>query len=223
MKIKLLIQACVKFILGLVFIGILLFLPAWTFEYWNAWLFIALLFIPMFLVGIILWVKNPQLLEKRLKNKEKENTQKTVINVSVIVFIIGFIISGLDFRYEWSQISIEFVILGSIMLIISYGLYVEVMRENTYLSRIIEVQKEQKVIDTGLYRIVRHPMYFSTILLFLSFPIVLGSVFSFIIFLVFPFLLVKRIKNEEEVLEKELDGYKEYKQKVKYRLIPFIW
>lgn len=223
MKIKLLIQACVKFILGLVFIGILLFLPAGTFEYWNAWLFIALLFIPMFLVGIILWVKNPQLLEKRLKNKEKENTQKTVINVSVIVFIIGFIISGLDFRYEWSQISIEFVILGSIMLIISYGLYVEVMRENTYLSRIIEVQKEQKVIDTGLYRIVRHPMYFSTILLFLSFPIVLGSVFSFIIFLVFPFLLVKRIKNEEEVLEKELDGYKEYKQKVKYRLIPFIW
>lgn len=223
MKIKLLIQACVKFVLGLVFIGILLFLPAGTFEYWNAWLFIALLFIPMFLVGIILWIKNPQLLEKRLKNKEKENTQKTVINVSVIVFTIGFIISGLDFRYGWSQISIEFVIFGSIMLIISYGLYVEVMRENTYLSRIIEVQKEQKVIDTGLYRIVRHPMYFSTILLFLSFPIVLGSVFSFIIFLGFPFLLVKRIKNEEEVLEKELDGYKEYKQKVKYRLIPFIW
>ena len=220
---KLLFQAIFKFLLGVLMITLLLFLPAGTMNYWNAWLLMGLLFIPMFIAGIILWLKNPKLLKKRLNVKEKESEQKEVIGMSLIIFVAGFILAGLDFKYGWSNMPIWVVTTASIIFVISYILYAEVLRENTYLSRTIEVQENQKVIDTGLYGIVRHPMYMATTLLYLSFPIVLGSFISFIIFLPFPFVLVKRIKNEEEVLEKGLDGYKEYKEKVKYKMIPFIW
>ena len=222
-NIKLLFQALTKYILGLVMIGLLLFWPAGTFAFWNAWLFMGLLFIPMFILGVILWFKDKELLRKRLQSKEKETEQKEVILISLLLFVGGFIIAGLDFKYGWSYLPKEVTIISSIALIISYILYAEVMRENTYLSRTVEVQENQKVIDTGLYGIVRHPMYFATTLLFLSFPLVLGSLISVIIFLIFPFTLVKRIKNEEKVLEEGLKGYKEYKQKVKYKMIPFIW
>lgn len=220
---KLLIQAITKFLLGVLMVVLLVFLPAGTLNYWNAWLLMGLLFVPMFIAGIILWLKNPELLKKRLNAKEKEGEQKQVIGMSLIIFILGFVLAGLDFRYRWSNMPIGGVILASIIFAIAYILYAEVLRENTYLSRTIEVQENQKVIDTGLYGIVRHPMYFATILLFLSFPLVLGSWVSFAVFCFFPFLLVKRIKNEEIVLESGLEGYKEYKKKVKYRMIPFIW
>ena len=222
-NIKLLFQALTKYVLGLVMIGAMLFWSAGTFNYWNAWLFIALLFIPMFILGVILFIKDKELLRKRLKSKEKETEQKEVILISLLLFIGGFIIAGFDFKYGWSYLPKEVTIVSSIILLVSYILYAEVMRENTYLSRTVEVQENQKVIDTGLYGIVRHPMYFATTLLFLSFPLVLGSLISFIIFLIFPFTLAKRIKNEEKVLEEGLKGYKEYKQKVKYKMIPFIW
>jgi len=220
---KLFFEAIFKFILGVVMIALLLFLPAGTFLFWNACLLMGLLFIPMFIAGIILWLKNPDLLKKRLDAKEKEGEQKKVIGMSAIIFILGFVLAGLDLRYGWSNMPVWTVATASVIFIISYILYAEVLRENTYLSRTIEVQENQKVIDTGLYGIVRHPMYFATTLLFLSFPVVLGSWFSFAIFCFFPFVLVKRIKNEEDVLENGLEGYKEYKQKVKYRMIPFIW
>lgn len=220
---KLLFQAIFKFILGVLMIVVLLFLPAGTVNYWNAWLLMGLLFIPMFIAGVILWIKNPNLLRKRLNVKEKESEQKRVIGMSLIIFVLGFIIAGLDFRNGWSNMSVGVVVGASVIFVISYILYAEVLRENAYLSRTIEVQENQKVIDSGLYGIVRHPMYFATTLLFLSFPIILGSWISFAIFCFFPFVLVKRIKNEEKVLENGLEGYKEYKQKVKYRMIPFIW
>ena len=222
-KSKLLIQTLVKFILGIVLIGILLFLPAGTLEYKNAWLLMGLLFIPMFFVGVVLFIKNPELLEKRIKNKEKEDIQKKVIDISIILFLIGFIISGLDFRFGWSNLNNIVIYIASFVLLFSYGMYIEVLRENAYLSRTIEIQENQKVISTGLYGIVRHPMYLATLLLFMSFPLVLGSLYGFIIFLGFPFVLAKRIKNEEKVLEEGLEGYIEYKQKVKFKMIPFIW
>lgn len=222
-KLELMLKGMSKFIIGLLMIGILLFLPAGTFAYWNAWLFIALLFIPMFCLGIVLFIKAPILLEKRLKSKEKETTQKEVILLSLFVFVGGFVIAALDYRFQWSVLPDWLVGIASVVLLISYGLYAEVMRENAYLSRTVEIQENQKVVDTGLYGIVRHPMYFATTLLFLSFPVVLGSGISFLIFCLFPCLLVKRIKNEEKVLEEGLEGYKEYKQKVKYRMIPFVW
>ena len=223
MNIKLFFEAIIKFILGVVIIGLLIFVPANTINYWNGWLFMGLLFIPMFLAGIFMMVKSPELLRKRLNAKEKENEQKLVVKLSGLMFLIGFIIAGLNYRYGWIIIPDYIVIISSVLFIISYILYAEVLRENAYLSRTIEVQENQKVIDTGLYGIVRHPMYAATILLFLSMPLVLGSVISFIIFLVYPFIIAKRIKNEEEVLEKELKGYSEYKKKVKYKMIPFIW
>ncbi len=223
MDIRLLLNAIGKFTAGLVLVGLMLFLPAGTMNYSNGWLFILLLFVPMFLLGGWLWIRNPELLEKRLNTKENENEQKKVISLSLIFFIVGFIVSALDFRFQLTYLPLWVIIFGSVLLLVSYGLYAEVMRENTYLSRTVEVQENQKVIDTGLYGIVRHPMYFATTLLFLSFPLVLGSGIGFVIFLVQPFLLVKRIRNEEEVLEKGLEGYTEYKKKVKYRLIPFIW
>lgn len=222
-KLELMLNGMSKFIIGLLMIGILLFLPAGTFAYWNAWLFIALLFIPMFCLGIVLFIKAPILLEKRLKSKEKEITQKEVILLSLFVFVGGFVIAALDYRFQWSVLPDWLVGIASVVLLISYGLYAEVMRENAYLSRTVEIQENQKVVDTGLYGIVRHPMYFATTLLFLSFPVVLGSGISFLIFCLFPCLLVKRIKNEEKVLEEGLEGYKEYKHKVKYRMIPFVW
>jgi len=220
---KLFFEAIIKFTLGVLIVGLLIFLPAGTLNYWNAWLLMGLLFIPMFIAGIILMIKNPDLLKKRLDAKEKEGEQKKIIGMSAIIFILGFVSAGLDFRNGWSNMPLWVVKSASVIFIISYILYAEVLRENTYLSRTIEVQENQKVIDTGLYGIVRHPMYFATTLLFLSFPVVLGSWFSFAIFCFFPFVLVKRIKNEEDVLENGLEGYKEYKQKVKYRMIPFVW
>lgn len=220
---KLFIQAIIKYILGVVSIGALLFIPACSFEYWNGWLFMGLLFIPMFIAGIILMIKNPELLRKRLNAKEKENEQKEVILFSGLMFFSGFIIAGLNYKYNWIEVPNIIVIISSILFIIAYILYAEVLRENIYLSRTIEVQENQKVVDTGMYGIVRHPMYAVTILLFLTMPLILGSIISFIIFLIYPFIIAKRIKNEEEVLEKDLKGYTEYKKKVKYKLIPFIW
>ena len=220
---KLFFEAIIKFALGVLIIGILIFLPANTINFLNGWLFMGLLFIPMFIAGIIMMIKSPDLLRKRLNAKEKENEQKQVVALSGLMFFAGFIISGLNFRYSWIVIPNIVVIISSIIFIISYILYAEVLKENAYLSRTIEVQENQKVVDTGLYGIVRHPMYSVTILLFLSMPLVLGSIISFVIFLVYPLIIAKRIKNEEAVLEKELVGYSEYKKKVKYRLIPFIW
>ena len=223
MNIKLFFEAIIKFILGVVIIGLIIFVPANTINYWNGWLFMGLLFIPMFIAGIVMMVKSPELLRKRLNAKEKENEQKLVIKLSGLMFLAGFIIAGLNYRYSWIVLPNIVAIISSVVFIISYILYAEVLRENAYLSRTIEVQENQEVIDTGLYGIVRHPMYAVTILLFLSMPLILGSFISFIIFLVYPFIIAKRIKNEEEILEKELKGYLEYKKKVKYKMIPYIW
>lgn len=223
MNMKLFIEAIIKFALGVLIIGALVFIPANTLSYWNGWLFMGLLFIPMFIAGIIMMIKSPELLKKRLNAKEKENEQKQVILLSGLMFLAGFIIAGLNYRFGWVLLPKSVEIVSSIIFIIAYILYAEVLRENVYLSRTIEVQENQKVVDTGLYGIVRHPMYAVTILLFLSMPLVLGSLISFAIFLVYPFIIAKRIKNEEEVLEKELEGYAEYKKKVKYKMIPFIW
>ena len=223
MKIKLFIQAIIKFTLGITIIGILIFAPAQTINYWNGWLLMGLLFIPMFIAGIIMIIKSPNLLEKRLNAKEKEREQKKVILYSGLMFLSGFIIAGLNYKYNWIMIPNIVVIISSIIFILAYIIYAEVLRENEYLSRTIEVQENQKVIDTGLYGIVRHPMYGATILLFLTMPLILGSIISFVIFLIYPFIIAKRIKNEEEVLERELLGYTEYKNKVNYKMIPFIW
>ena len=220
---RLLLQAITKFLIGSFIVGALVFIPAGTFDYWNGWLFMGLLFIPMFIAGIVLMIKNPELLRKRLNAKEKENEQKQVVALSGLMFLSGFIVAGLNYRFDWIELPGIIVALSSVLFVISYILYAEVLRENTYLSRTIEVQENQKVIDTGLYGIVRHPMYAVTILLFLTIPLILGSIISFAIFLVYPIIIAKRIKNEEIVLEKELNGYSEYKKKVKYRIVPFIW
>lgn len=223
MTLKLFISAILKFSLGAVLVGLLIFLPAGTFAYFNGWLFMGILFVPMFLAGLVMMVKNPKLLESRLDAKEKETEQSLVVKLSGLMFLAGFIVAGLGVRYGWYTLPKPVVIVSAVVFLIAYILYAEVLRENTYLSRTIEVQEGQKVIDTGLYGIVRHPMYSVTLLLFLSMPLVLGSIYSFVIFLAYPFIIAKRIKHEEKFLEKELNGYKEYKQKVKYRLIPFIW
>lgn len=204
-------------------IGLILFLPAGTWNYPNGWRFCALLFIPMLILGTVLFFKAPELLKKRLASKETETDQKQVIALSLLMFIGGFVIAGLDFRFGWSNLPGWAVNAASVILLVSYGLYAEVMRENAYLSRTVEVQEGQKVIDTGLYSIVRHPMYMASTVLFLSMPLVLGSLPAFAVFLIYPLLLVKRIKNEEAVLEEGLPGYAEYKKKVKYRMIPFVW
>lgn len=223
MSIKLFFEAIIKIILGILLVGLLIFLPAGTFNYFNGWLLCGILFIPMFIAGIIMMIKSPELLKRRLSAKEKIGEQKIVILLSLLMFICGFVLAGLDFRFEWIKLPNFVSIIGCILFIIAYLLYAEVLRENVYLSRTIEVSENQKVIDTGLYSIVRHPMYMATVILFLSMPLVLGSIISFIVFLIYPFIIIKRLKNEEEFLEKELKGYKEYKEKVKYRLIPFIW
>lgn len=223
MNIKLFLQAIIKYLCGVLIVGCLLFIPANSFEYWNGWLFMGLLFIPMFIAGIILIIKNPELLKKRLNAKEKENEQKWVLLFSGLMFLSGFIVAGLNYRYKWIEIPNMVIIISSILFIIAYILYVEVLRENTFLSRTIEIQDNQKVIDTGLYGIVRHPMYAVTMLLFLTMPLVLGSMISFMIFLIYPIIIGKRIRNEEKILEKDLKGYTEYKKKVKYKVIPFVW
>lgn len=216
-------QAIWKFVLGVAAAGVLLFLPAGTFYYWNAWLLMGILFIPMFFAGIILIFKNPELLRKRLNIKERQTEQKRVIKFSVLMFLMGFVIAGLNFRFKWIMLPDRISWTGAVIFLLAYLLYAEVLRENAYLSRTVEVQKGQRVIDTGLYGIVRHPMYSTTIILFLSMAAVLGSVISFVVFLTYPFIIAKRIRNEEAVLEKGLDGYIEYKEKVRYRIIPFIW
>ena len=220
---KLIFNALTKFIIGLLFVGLLLFLPAWTLNYPNAWLFITLLFVPILILGIVLFIKSPDLLEKRLNAKEKENTQKSVVGISAIIFLVGFIVAGLDYRFNLTYVPKYVVIIASCVLLVSYALYAEVMRENVYLSRTIEVQENQKVIDKGLYKIVRHPMYAVTIWLFLSIPLILGSWYSLICFTLYIPVIIARIINEEKVLEKSLDGYTDYKKRTKYRLIPFIW
>lgn len=223
LDLKLFIQAIVKFLSGIILLSVLLFIPAGTLYYWNAWLFFGALFIPMFIAGTVLMFKNPELLRKRLNAKEEEAEQKSAILLSSLMFVGGFVVAGLDFRFKWLVLPKGVVIAATVVFLLAYLLFGEVLRENTYLSRTIEVQENQKVISTGLYGIVRHPMYTATIFLFLSMPLVLGSLFSFIIFLLYPFIIAKRIKNEEEVLEKNLEGYSEYKKRVKYRMIPFIW
>ncbi len=220
---KLMIKALIKFIFGLGLVMALLFLPAGTLRYPFGWLFIALLFVPMLILGIVLSIKAPTLLEKRLNSKEKESTQKGVIAISGLFFVGGFIVAGLDFRFGWSRVPFGLVIAASVILLISYALYAEVMRENAYLSRTIEIQQGQKVIDTGLYGIVRHPMYAVTIWLFLSIPLVLGSWWALLCFLPYPILIVARITNEEKILLQGLPDYESYRQKVKFRLLPFIW
>ena len=223
MNFALLKEALIKFFAGFLMVALFLFVPAGTLKYWNAWILIFLLFVPMFAAGIIMLFKNPELLKKRLKNKEIQTEQKFVILGSLIMFLSGFILAGLNFRFKWHILPKTLVVISSFIFIFSYIFYAEVLRENTFLSRVIEVQENQKVIDTGLYGIVRHPMYSATIFLFLSMPLILGSIFSFVIFLIYIPLIAKRIKNEEIFLEKNLEGYSEYKKKVKSRIIPFIW
>lgn len=216
-------QAILKFVLGVVIVSILIFLPAGTFDYWNGWLFMGILFVPMFFAGIVLMIKNPELLKKRLNVKEEQAEQSLVIKLSGLMFLLGFVIAGLNLRFKWIMLPDQVSWIGAVIFVVSYLLYAEVLRENTYLSRTIEVQNGQKVIDSGLYGIVRHPMYTVTIIMFLSIPFVLGSIISFIVFLTYPVIIAKRIRNEEAVLEKDLDGYIEYKKKVKYKIIPFLW
>lgn len=223
MTTKLFIEAIIKFILGIVVVGLLIFLPAGSFSFFNAWLFMLILFVPMFFTGIIMMLKNPGLLEKRLNAKEEQKDQSIVVRLSGLMFIAGFVIAGLGYRFDWYILPRSVAIGASAVFLASYLLYMKVLKENEYLSRTIEVQENQRVINTGLYGIVRHPMYSATLLLFLSMPLVLGSIYSFLIFLAYPLIIAKRIKGEEEFLEKELEGYHEYKQRVKYRLIPFIW
>lgn len=220
---KLFWSALAKFLMGLLLVGILLFLPAGSFRYLNGLLFIGLLFLPMLLLGTVLLIKAPDLLEKRLNAKEEEAAQKAVVALSALLFVGGFVVAGLDFRFDWSHVPLWAVILASVILLASYALYGEVMRENAYLSRTVEVQENQKVVDTGLYGVVRHPMYAVTLWLFLAIPVVLGSWWSLLCFLPYVAVLVVRIRNEERVLEEGLEGYAEYKKRVKYRLLPFVW
>lgn len=220
---KLIFSAIIKYIIGVGAVGALLFLPAWTLNYPNGWLFMGLLFIPMLIMGVIMALRAPGLLEKRLNNKEKEKTQQGVVALSGLIFPAGFVLSALDFRYGWSDVPSWCVIVASVLFLIGYGLYAEVMRENAYLSRTVEVQQGQKVIDTGLYGVIRHPMYLATMLMFLPLPLILGSFWGLLPFALYPAVAVIRILNEEKVLREGLEGYIEYTEKVKYRLIPFIW
>lgn len=220
---KLLFSALTKLILGIVLIGLLLFLPAWTFNYFGAWLFLGVLFLPMLIMGAVMLIKSPALLEKRLQNKEKEAAQKGVVAVSGLMFLGGFIVSALDFRFGWSTVPFWLTVTAAVVFLIGYAFYAEVMRENAYLSRTIEVQEGQKVIDTGLYGVVRHPMYLATLLMFLPIPMILQSFWGLIPMVLYPVVIVIRILNEEKVLERGLVGYSEYKKRVKYRLIPFVW
>lgn len=220
---KLFAEAIIKFALGVILVGALLFLPAGTLAFSHGWLLMGILFIPMFLAGLVMMRKNPQLLEKRLRVRETQGRQQRVVKLSGLMFVLGFIAAGLNHRFQWHSLPKGVCAGAVIAFLLSYALYAEVLRENTYLSRSVEVQENQKVIDTGLYGIVRHPMYAVTLVLFLSMPLVLNSLISFVIFLAYPLIIAKRIQGEEEMLSQELEGYKEYQQKVKYRLIPFVW
>lgn len=223
MNLKLFLEAIIKFLFGIVLVGLLIFLPAGTLSYFNGWLFMGVLFIPMLIAGIIMMIKNPKLLANRLDAKEKQKDQNLVIKLSGLMFVVGFIVAGLDYRFKWLVISpiVSYIFAGIFLL--GYVLWAIVLKQNTYLSRSIKVEEGQKVVSTGLYKVVRHPMYTATIIVFLSMPLILGSLISFFIFLLYPILIVVRIIGEEKLLEKELEGYSEYKNKVKYRLIPFVW
>ena len=220
---KLLINALTKFICGLLLVGLLIFLPAGTISYTGGWLLIALLFVPMLIAGFVMFFKSPDFLAKRLDAKEKQATQKGVVALSGLMFIAGFVVAGLDYRFGWSRMPVAVTIIASVLFLVVYILYAEVMRENAYLSRTIKVEQGQKVVDTGLYGIVRHPMYMATILLFLMIPVVLGSWYALIVFAFYPAIIIARLKDEEDLLSRDLPGYAEYKKKVKYRIIPFIW
>ena len=223
MDLKLFTQAIFKFLGGLLIVGLLLFLPAGTFGWWQAWLLIGILFVPMFIAGLIMMKSSPDLLRKRLDVKEEENEQKTVIVLSGIMFLAAFIGAGLNYRFGWIVLPAWVSWVAAVLFLLAYALYAEVLRENVWLSRTVEVQENQKVVDTGLYGIVRHPMYMTTLLLFLSMPLVLGSVISFVIMLLYIPIIAKRIRNEEQVLEGGLEGYTEYKQRIRYKVIPFVW
>ena len=223
MSARLFIEAICKFLLGVILVGVLIFLPAGTLDFFGGWLLMGILFIPMFTAGLVMMVKNPELLKSRLNAKEKMHDQSTVVKLSGLMFITGFVVSGLGVRFEWYTLPPWVSIIGAAAFLAAYVIYAEVLRENTYLSRTIEVKEGQRVIDTGLYGIVRHPMYSATLLLFLSMPIVLGSVYALVIFIAYPFIIARRIIGEERFLEENLVGYREYKTRVKYRLIPFIW
>jgi len=223
MKKRLFLQAIGKFLLGVVLVGALIFVPAGTLAYPSGWLFMGLLFVPMFLAGLVMLAKNPSLLESRLRGKEQEKKQSIAVKFSGLMFLCGFVLAGLNFRFGWHTLPRGIVIAGCVIFLAAYALYAEVLRENTYLSRTVEVQENQKVIDTGLYGIVRHPMYSATLLLFLSMPLILGSLYAFFVFLLYPPIIIFRLLQEEKFLKRELCGYREYLHKVKYRLIPFIW
>ena len=220
---KLFAQAMIKFFAGVILVGVLIFLPAGTLGFWNGWLLMGILFIPMFCAGLVMMAKDPRLLESRLDAKEKLKDQDLVIKLSGLMFLLGFVVAGLGYRFGWYMLSKGVAVGAAVAFLLAYVLYAEVLRENSYLSRTIQVQQGQTVVDTGLYGIVRHPMYSATLLLFLSMPLVLGSLYAFLIFLAYPLIIAKRIRGEEAFLEEELEGYREYKQKVKYRLIPFVW
>lgn len=220
---KLFAEAITKFLLGVVLVGVLIFLPAGTFDYEQGWILMTILFVPMLFAGLEMLVKNPNLLRSRLDAKEKQKDQDLVVKLSGLMFLAGFLVAGFAVRFDWYMVPMGVSIGAAVAFVAAYILYAEVLRENTYLSRTIQVQENQTVVDTGLYGIVRHPMYSATLLLFLAMPLVLGSVYAFVIFLAYPFIIAKRIKGEEALLEEELQGYKEYKEKVKYRMIPFIW
>lgn len=220
---KLFFQALTKFFLGIILLGLLIFLPAGSLYYWQGWLMMGVLFVPMFVAGLILMVKNPELLRKRLSAREEEKEQKAVVALSAVMFVAAFVVAGLNWRFQWLVLPDWAVWLAAALFLFGYILYAEVLRENTYLSRTVEVQEHQEVIDTGLYGIVRHPMYMSTTILFLVMPLVLASPISFLIMLLYIPLIAKRIRNEEAVLEQGLKGYREYKQRVKYKVIPYIW
>ena len=220
---KLLMNALTKFTCGLLLVGLLIFLPAGTLHFAFGWLLIGLLFGPMMIAGFVMLLKTPDFLAKRLDVKEKQATQRGVVAFSGLIFVAGFVVAGLDFRFGWSQMPLPVTIVASVLFLVSYALYAEVMRENAYLSRTIKVEEGQKVVDTGLYGIVRHPMYMATILMFLMMPVVLGSWYALIVFAFYPAIIIVRLKDEENLLTRELPGYAAYKQKVKYRIIPFIW
>ena len=223
MNSKLFVKAITKFLSGLILVGLLLFLPAGTFAYPQGWLLIGILFVPMFIAGLIMIKKSPELLRKRLNVKEEQAEQKTVILLSGLMFLASFIIAGLNFRFGWIRLPLWVSYAAALLFLAGYVLYAEVLRENVWLSRTVEVQENQKVIDTGLYGIVRHPMYMSTLILFLAMPLVLGSVISFVIMLLYIPIIAKRIRNEEQVLENGLEGYAEYRKRVRYKVIPFVW
>jgi protein-S-isoprenylcysteine O-methyltransferase Ste14 len=220
---KLFFQALTKFLSGGIILGLLIFLPAGSFHYWQGWLMMGILFVPMFVAGLILMMKNPDLLRKRLNAKEEEKEQKAVVALSGVMFVAAFVVAGLNWRFQWLVLPDWAVWLAAALFLFGYILYAEVLRENTYLSRTVEVQENQEVIDTGLYGIVRHPMYMSTTILFLTMPLVLASHISFLIMLLYIPLIARRIRNEEAVLEQGLKGYSEYKQRVKYKVIPYVW